>query len=213
METEKLIAMLARDAEPVAAGVVGRRYGATLLAGGAGGMILMVAFLGVRADIAAAARDTMFWVKLAFPLALLAAALVAAMRLARPGVRTGHAAEAILAAVGAIWVLAGAALLAAPPGERIGLVLGETWAWCPALISLLSVPAFAAAFWAMRGLAPTRPIAAGGNSGLLAGALGAAVYCLHCPEMAPPFLGTWYLLGMLVPAAAGAALGPVLLRW
>jgi len=140
-------------------------------------------------------------------------ALGAATRLARPGVRAGHAAEAALVAVGTIWVLTGAVLLSAPPGERIGLVLGETWAWCPPSIAFLSVPAFAAAFWAMRGLAPTRPIAAGAYSGLLAGALGAVVYCLHCPEMAPPFLGTWYLLGMLVPAAAGAALGPALLRW
>ena len=47
----------------------------------------------------------------------------------------------------------------------------------------------------------------------LAGAIGALVYCLHCPELAPPFLGFWYLLGMLIPAAAGAALGPRLLRW
>jgi len=41
----------------------------------------------------------------------------------------------------------------------------------------------------------------------------AAVHCLHCPEMAPPFLGTWYLLGMALPAIAGAMLDPRLLRW
>ena len=58
------------------------------------------------------------------------------------------------------------------------------------------MPAFAATFWAMKGLAPTQPVVAGAFSGFLAGAVGATVYCLHCPEMAPPFLGTWYLLGM-----------------
>jgi hypothetical protein len=31
--------------------------------------------------------------------------------------------------------------------------------------------------------------------------------------MAAPFIGTWYLLGMLIPAAAGAMIGPRLLRW
>jgi hypothetical protein len=31
--------------------------------------------------------------------------------------------------------------------------------------------------------------------------------------MAAPFIGFWYLLGMLIPAAAGALLGPRLLRW
>jgi hypothetical protein len=39
------------------------------------------------------------------------------------------------------------------------------------------------------------------------------VYTLHCPELAAPFLGLWYVLGMLLPALAGAALGPWLLRW
>lgn len=213
METEKLIAMLARDPQPVAGGAVRRRYGASLVAGGAGALMLMLVFLGVRPDLAAAAGDPMFWVKFAFPLVLFAAALLAATRLARPGVRPGHAAEVILAAVGAIWALAGVDLVAAAPGERIGLVLGQTWTSCPFNIAFLSVPAFATTFWAMQGLAPTRPRAAGAYSGLLAGALGAAVYCLHCPEMAPPFLGTWYLLGMLLPTAAGAAIGPALLRW
>jgi len=65
----------------------------------------------------------------------------------------------------------------------------------------------------MRGLAPTRPAQAGGAAGLLAGAAGAAVYALHCPEMAAPFLGIWYVLGMAIPALLGAVLGPRLLRW
>ena len=213
METDKLIAMLAKDPEPVARGALGRRYGAALAAGAAGALVLMLAFFGVRPDLAQAARDPMFWVKLAVPLALLAAALAGATRLARPGVRAGYAAEALLVPIGGIWVLAGIALLLAAPGERLALVLGGTWASCPFSIALLSVPAFAATFWAMKGLAPTQPVAAGAFSGLLAGALGATVYCLHCPEMAPPFLGTWYLLGMAIPSVAGAVAGPRLLRW
>jgi hypothetical protein len=39
------------------------------------------------------------------------------------------------------------------------------------------------------------------------------VYCLHCPEMSPAFVGFWYLLGMLVPTAMGAVLGPRVLAW
>jgi hypothetical protein len=31
--------------------------------------------------------------------------------------------------------------------------------------------------------------------------------------MAAPFLGIWYLLGMLIPAAVGALIGPLVLRW
>jgi hypothetical protein len=54
---------------------------------------------------------------------------------------------------------------------------------------------------------------AGAAAGLLAGALGATVYTLHCPEMAAPFIGTWYVLGMLVPTFVGAVLGRFVLRW
>jgi hypothetical protein len=75
------------------------------------------------------------------------------------------------------------------------------------------VPAFVAVLWAMKGLAPTRLRLAGAGAGLLAGALGALVYTLHCPELAAPFLGVWYVLGILIPAAFGAVVGPRVLRW
>ena len=84
---------------------------------------------------------------------------------------------------------------------------------CPWIIAVLSLPAFAAAFWAMQGLAPTRLRLAGASAGLVAGAAGALVYTFYCPELAAPFLGVWYALGMLIPTALGALLGPRLLRW
>jgi hypothetical protein len=65
----------------------------------------------------------------------------------------------------------------------------------------------------MKGLAPTRLALAGAAAGLLAGSAGALIYALHCPEMEAPFLAIWYLLGMLIPTAVGAAIGPRLLRW
>jgi hypothetical protein len=104
-------------------------------------------------------------------------------------------------------------LLEAAPGERAALVFGATWASCPFNVALLSAPVFVALLWAMKGLAPTQPALAGAAAGLLAGATGALVYTLHCPEMAAPFLAVWYFLGMLIPTALGALLGPYLLRW
>ena len=120
---------------------------------------------------------------------------------------------ALAVPVVAMWALAAYVLADAEPGERLGLMLGATWAVCPFLIALLSVPVFAATMWAMRDLAPTRLPLAGAAAGLLSGTLGGLVYCLHCPEMAAPFIGTWYLIGMLIPAAVGALLGRHLLRW
>lgn len=212
MKTDDLIKMLAGDAGAVAPRVWQQRYALALGAGLIGAMLLMVLLLGVRPDITDAVRLPMFWVKLAFPAALAAGALLAAIRLSRPGVATGRAAAMLAAPVLAIWVLAALALLGAPE-DRAMLIWGETWAACLVNIPMLSVPAFVAVFWVMKTLAPVRPVLAGAAAGLLAGALSAVVYALHCPELAAPFIGIWYLLGMLIPAALGALIGPRLLRW
>lgn len=213
MRTDELISMLAQGAEAVEPHALRRRYAIALGWGGFGATLLMAIMLGVRPDLAEAAQLPMFWVKLAFPAALLAAALPAVLRLSRPGALLGRVPSALAAPVLAIWLLAAVVLLGAAPGARGQLIFGETWASCPLNVALLSMPVLIALLWAMQGLAPTRPALAGAAAGLLSGAMGAVVYALHCPEMAAPFLGIWYLLGMLIPTALGALLGPRLLRW
>lgn len=213
MKTDELISLLAAGPVAVEPDAGSRRYVAALGWGAFGATLLMAVLLGVRPDLAEASTLPMFWVKLGFPGALAAGALVAARRLSTPGMRLGRLPGALAAPVAAIWALAALALARAAPGEREALVLGDTWELCPVYIALLSLPVFAAALWAMKGLAPTRLALAGAASGLLAGSIGALVYALHCPEMEAPFLATWYLLGMLLPTAAGALIGPAALRW
>lgn len=213
MKTDELVSMLARGAPAAESHAVQRRYATALGWGAFAATLLMALWLGVRRDIGSASLLPMFWVKLAFPGAILAAALIAAQRLSRPGARLGHALLWLALPVVAMWTLAAIVLLGAEPAARAHLIYGISSAVCPFNIAALSAPAAVAAWWAMQGLAPTRPLAAGAASGLIGGALGALAYALYCPEMAAPFLGIWYLLGMLIPAAAGAVLGPLLLRW
>ena len=78
---------------------------------------------------------------------------------------------------------------------------------------MVSLPALAAALWALRGLAPTRLRTAGFASGVLAGSVGAFGYALSCPEASMSFVAVWYSLGILLTGALGAALGPRVLRW
>jgi hypothetical protein len=80
-------------------------------------------------------------------------------------------------------------------------------------VLVLSLAALAGSIWAVRGLAPTRPGAAGFAAGLLAGSLGAFGYSLSCPEASPAFVAIWYTLGIAFTGAVGAALGPRVLRW
>ncbi len=213
MRTDDLVAMLATGAGAVAPNAAARRYVAALGWGALGAALLMATLLGLRPDLAAAVLLPMFWVKLAFVACLAAASLLAALRLSRPGLRLAWVPGALAAPVLAIWLLAAVVLTRADAAQRAGLFLGDTWNSCPFLVAMLSAPVFVALVWAMKGLAPTRLRLSGAAAGLLSGAVGALVYSLHCPELAAPFIGFWYLLGMLIPAAVGALLGPRLLRW
>ena len=213
MKTDQLIALLATGVEPVQPAAVRQRFQAALALGMAGAMATMLLVFGVRHDIAQAAALPMFWFKLLFPLGVAVPALLLVLRLGRPGVRIGRIGWAVLVPWLALSLFALGALLSAPPEGRLELVLGKTWLTCAMNITLVSVPSFAATFWALRGMAPTRPAWAGACAGLLAAAFGTVAYALHCPEMQAPFLAVWYVLGMLIPTAAGALLGPRLLRW
>ena len=205
--------MLATGTSAVDPHALRRRYSAAAAWGAFGATLLMAIFLGVREDLSAATRLPMFWVKLAFPVALAASALIALARLSRPGMTLARLPAVIAAPVIAVWLIALVTLVSAQPGERTALVFGDTWAACLVNIPFLSVPAWIALAWALRAAAPTRPALTGGTAGLAAGALGAAVYALHCPEIEAPFIGLWYVLGMLIPAGAGAIAGSRLLRW
>lgn len=213
MKTDDLISMLATGVTPVPANVAARRLRLALLWGLGGALLIVALAYGVRNDLREAAALPMFWVKMGFPALIALAALVILVRLSHPGMRTGAAwlglALPWLAVLGmAAWVL-----LQAPAQERAGLILGSTWRVCAFNIALVSTPVFAAVFWAVKGLAPTQLGLAGASAGLLAGAVGAVAYALHCPELEAPFLAVWYVAGMMIPTAAGAWLGPRVLRW
>ncbi len=213
MKTDALVAMLANGPVAVPARPVGRRLLAAIAAGGAVALVAMLAALRMRADLAAALHLPMFWLKPAVPLVVAVLGVAAVRRLARPGGRAGRAVAigAVLLVVLAASAVADVATAAA--GERAALVVGRTALPCVVLVAVLSLPVLAALFVALRSLAPTRLGAAGAAAGVLAGGVGAAIYALHCNEMTLPFLAVWYVLGMAVPAALGALLGPRWLRW
>ncbi len=213
MKTEDLITMLARG--PVAADSrsVERTLAVAAAAGALTAVVLMWGMLGVRADIGAVVEAPGFWLKLLFPLSLAFGGFAIVARLARPGARVG--ASGVVAAVPLVlvWALAAAQWFAAPAEERLGIVLGNSAAVCVASVALLALPTLAAACVALRTLAPTRLRAAGAAAGFLAGAVAATAYAVHCNEMEAPFIAVWYGLGMALPTALGAFLGPRVLRW
>jgi hypothetical protein len=213
MKTDALIDLLATGAGPTQRHPVARRFGAAITFGAVCGFAILLLTLGINPALRDFLLLPAFWIKMIFAAALTLCGFVASVRLARPGVAVGNAKWFAAATVAALWVLALVVFADAEPGVRAQLVLGNSWSVCPFRIALLSAPTLAASIWAMRGLAPTNPGLAGAASGLFSGALGACIYGLHCPELAPPFLAIWYVIGILIPTIVGLAIGRPLLRW
>jgi hypothetical protein len=213
MKTDDLVAMLAAGAEAADPRYVEKRLALALAAGLASASVLMVALLGVRHDLVQVIATAGFWLKVSFPVAVICATVSMTARLARPGRGAGPGGIVFGLVLSGFWLGGMATLAAAPPELRLGLMLGGTWKVCSTCVAILSIPAFGALCWALRGLAPTRQRQTGASAGLLAGAQGLLVYCFHCPETEMPFWAIWYTLGMLMPTLLGAALGKVLLRW
>lgn len=213
MKTDDLISLLASQTTPVDRRVPPWRFAVAILIGLSSATVLMAVFLGIRPDLGEVVSMPVFWFRLGFAVALGGGALLVTFRLSRPGVSVGAGWTAVLIPAVVAWIAAGIVLAGANVDARVPLLLGHTWKVCSIIIAVLSVPPFVAMLWAVRGMAPVRLRLAGAAAGLLAGATSAVAYCLHCPEMAPPFWSVWYLLGMLAPAVLGALLGPRVLRW
>jgi hypothetical protein len=213
MKTEHWVSMLATGVDAIDPKRTARRH----LLAITGGLLAALAFTGgilrFNPALSYMALEPMFWVREAYCAALALLGFAAVTRLARPGIRLGLAPAGVATVVMVMWIFAATVLLRAPAPNRSHLLFGTTAAVCPFLIALVAMPPFIAILWVLRGLAPTRLRLAGAAAGFAAGSLGALVYSLHCPELAAPFIGTWYLLGMLIPTSLGAWFGPRLMRW
>jgi hypothetical protein len=211
--TSDLIARLGTGLKPSQPQVLDRRMAGALALGAAAALALMIVSLGMRPDLATAATGGMLWTKLGYASLLAGGGYVLCLQAARPAARPGWRISLILAPV-ALAVIAGLQRTSALASEaRITEWLGETAAICPWLIGALSLPCLLALCLVLRRAAPTRLRWAGFCAGVLSGAISMLVYSLHCPETGVAFVATWYTLGACVPAAAGALLGPRLLRW
>lgn len=213
MKTDTWIDVLAAQVAPVDPRAPRRRLMLAAALGLALAIPLVLWRLGLNPGLAGDLQLPAAWLKWGFVVACIVGSGWLVARSARPGSRTMPAWLALGAALLVLWTMAAVQLAGAAPPERAGLLMGSSWRTCPVSIALLSIPALVLLLAAVRTLAPTRPVVAGAAAGLLAGAVATLGYLLHCPELAAPFVATWYVLGMLVPAALGALLGPLVLRW
>lgn len=147
--------------------------------------------------------------KLGFTLTVFATSALLAYRAGLPGAVLGRAATLTLAAVfGAVVILAIVEV------ATMGIDWSEgSWKGCVITQLILWPISLFASVRSMRRLAPTRPRLAGAFVALAAGALGASLYTLWCPETSALFLLTAYGAPLALFGAGGSVLGPRLLRW
>jgi hypothetical protein len=169
--------------------------------------------LGVRPDILSALSTWRFDLKLSANLVLVIAATWVALRLSSPTTKPLSAMRPLL--VPALLLLAAAMyeLVTVPASAWPSRAMGVNGVMCLASIIFLSVLPLTATIYALRQGAPTSPAVTGAAAGLLAGALGATVFAMHCTNDSPLFVAIWYALAIGLMSMFGLVVGRHALRW
>ncbi|WP_269714782.1 DUF1109 domain-containing protein [Caulobacter sp. NIBR2454] len=212
MSHDDLIRQLASHVPAVPRRAAARRITRAIVVGGVITLGLVLLGLGVRTDITTAVATAPFWYKAAYTASFAICGVILLLQVARPD--TAHLRWAWLwlvplAVMGLACVLELARTPAWKWSERL---MHPPWA-CPLIVLILSAPVFAGLVWAFRRLAPTNLPLAGAAIGLASGAVAATLYCLYCEAVSPLYIFTRYTLGIGLATAAGALVGPRMLRW
>lgn len=211
--TDDFIARLADQLQPTPKRAVRLRLALGLATGAVLAAIAMLAWLGLRPDLADAVFSMSYWWKFLYTAAFAGLAFWAATRLARPGGSMRKPMIMLFALIAVAGAMGVGQLMVMPAGMSRELVMGSSALLCPFYIAALAIPIYAATIFAMRRLAPTNLPGAGLAAGLLAGSAAAWIYAFHCTENGMPFLAIWYTTGILIAAIAGAVVGRWALRW
>lgn len=214
MRTDELINTLVGDhasqprPKPVVHGLV-----MAIIGGLAISSVLFSLTLGVRPDILSALSTWRFDLKLSANLVLVIAATWVALRLSSPTTRALSAMRALL--VPALLLLGAVVyeLVTIPASAWPSRAMGVNGVMCFGNIIFLSVLPLTATIYALRQGAPTSPAVMGAVGGLLAGALGATVFAMHCTNDSPLFVAIWYALAIGLMSMFGLVVGRHALRW
>jgi hypothetical protein len=213
MKTDELIDMLGTNLEPVKGGELRNTLIIALAIGAVSASCLMLGIFGLPAGALGADYSSLKIVTLAFTLGLVSAGASFLIGSARPG-ELGRKSLILIGVLFLALVSAGgAALVFTHPTAWSGMIFGPQWAACLICIPLFAAVPFVSLIWALRKGAPTNLRRTGAIAGLVAGALGAAVFAVHHPGGSVPFIALWYGGSILLCAVVGAILGSRLLRW
>ena len=213
MRTDELIGLLSAHLEPVDSRKLARSIGLAIGVGSVLSLALILFAFGVRPDLANPNAQLFVAIKLAFTVGIVAAATACVSKLARPGADASARIALIALPFFAMLAAAILKLTGVPTPDWAGMMLRGEWLDCLISIPAIAVIPFATIVFAVRAAAPTDLKRTGAVVGLVAGAISATAYALHCTSDSLPFITLWYGGTIGLCAVAGTVLGPSLLRW
>lgn len=212
MNTARLIEALSADVGPVRRAPLAKTLSWVMVLGAVIAVCVMLATVGPRPGLADAPVHFLA-LKLFFTMSLAIIGGVVLFSAMHPGRDLRKLSRYLFLPLGVVG-LAGVVALSLTPSAAWGeMVLGTHWAMCVVCIPLFATLPFALLIWGLRRGAPTELERTGAIAGLVAGALGAAAYSLHCPDDSLPFVAIWYAGSILLCGVVGKSLGRALLRW
>ena len=212
MDTNDLIRTLAADNDTHERSV-GHLLLAALVLAVPVSTALFLTGLGVRSDVMTAMRNPLFDLKFMVTIALAAAAIAISLHLSRPEASLGRWAW-LLAMVGLLGIgMMGEMMMMPNRAPMATRLVGSNSKVCLTAIPLLSLPLLAAALYALRRGAPSRPAVAGAFAGLLSAGMAATLYAAHCTDDSPMFVATWYSIAIAFVTAIGALVGSRVLKF
>lgn len=212
MKTDDLIKALAADQNGPTS-PLGRALTLGLLPGLAVAVLLYAVLLGPRPHLLALLSSPRLLFKLVFPWVVAACALPTALRLAQPGADMRRYGSILLGLAAVLVAAVVIELMVLPESEWHTYWIGHNARICVTIIPVLAFGPLIAALVVLKQGAPTNPALAGAGAGLLAAAIGAALYATHCPDDSPLFVACWYSLATLIVVILGSIIGSRWLRW
>lgn len=177
-------------------------------------MALAATGLGVRSDLFHLDEPHLPMIKFIFGLMIASIGGVLLTRLATPGGEIRVHTSIAIVPFAIILALGIAAVTFTSSASLHDLIEGTGWLNCVISIPLIAAVPFAMIVFVLRRFAaPTNLVKTGAMAGLTSGGLGAIGYALHCPDDSIAFIAGWYVAAIGISAAAGALLGPRVLRW
>lgn len=213
MDTNDLIRTLAADNDTHERSV-GHLLLAALVLAVPVSTALFLTNLGVRPDVMTAMRNPMFDLKFVVTMALAVVAIVVSLHLSRPEASLGRWAWLLAIPVGLLGIGMVGEMTMMPHRAPMSVrMIGSNSKLCVVAIPLLSLPLLAAALFALRRGAPSRPAVTGAFAGLLSAGLAATLYAAHCIDDSPMFVAMWYSIAAAIVAAIGAFAGSRVLKF